>query len=158
MTLQTSGRNSTIKMDQKRTDSESQSMAILFLIRNKPEIDSILAGNKKSVDLTQDDPGTACLSETTRVFAIKGLQRAILIFQLLDRQVYDNGITMRDNCKSKFKDQLKFVDSEIEKINKKGFDSWTTDKIIEFASVVNNSNLLCAPDVTTPSDVVSFLI
>jgi len=145
-------------MDQKRKDSESQSMSILYLIRNKPEIDSILAGTKTSVDLNLEDPRTACLSETTRVFAIKGLQRAILIFQLLDRQVYDNGITMRDNCKSKFKDQLKFVDSEIEKINKKGFDSWTTDKIIEFASVVNNSNLLCAPDVTTPSDVVSFLI
>ncbi len=156
MTLQTSGRNSSIKMDQKRTDSESQSLAILFLIRNKPEIDSILAGNKKSVDLTQDDPGTVCVSAMGRDFAIKGLQRAILLFQLLDRQVYDNGITMRDNCKTRFREQIEFLESQIEEINEKGFDLWTTDKITEFASLVNLANFVCTPDLTTPSDLVSF--
>ena len=143
-------------MDQKRTDSESQSLAILFLIRNKPEIDSILAGNKKSVDLTQDDPGTVCVSAIFRDFAIKGLQRAILLFQLLDRQVYDNGITMRDNCKTRFKEQIEFLESKIEEINEKGFDLWTTDKITQFASLVNLANFVCTPDLTTPSDLVSF--
>ena len=166
MTLQTSGRNSTIKMDQKRVDSENQAKSILYLIRNKPEIDSILAAFNKSIDLTQEDPGnpiqedprTACVTEQGREFAIKGLERAILIFQLLDRQVYDNGSTMRDNCKTKFKKQLEFVDGQIENIKKEGLDSWTTDKIIELESILNTSNIFCAPDTTTPSDVVSFFL
>jgi hypothetical protein len=143
-------------MDQKRTDLDEQSISLLYLMRNKSEIDLILAGIKNPVDLTQDER-TTCVSEESRAFLIKGLMRAAYVFQVLDRQVFDNGKTMKDSCKTKFKEQLQFLDGKIKEIKETGVDSLSTDDIIELAAVVNHCNALCVPDGTTPLDVVSFL-
>lgn len=165
MTLQTS-RNTSIIMNRAQTDLATQSSSMQYLMSNKSEVDLIIADvssipqwlrpkdDKTTVDLTGESK-TTCLSVRDREVLVKGFKKAVHVFQVLEKQVYDDGKTMRDNLKTQFLDEMKEATQLIDELKKKGCESIKTDDLIEFISFINYCNAYCVPDLTTPRNVVS---
>ena len=153
-------------MNRAHADITSQSKSMTYLMCNKSEVDLILADvssippwlrtkDNKTVDLT-DDSKTTCLSDFDRGVLIKGFKKAIHVFQVLEKQVYDDGKTMKDNLKSEFLENMEEATLLINELKKKGFESVKEDdELIEYFSFISLCNAYCVPDLTSPRDVVS---
>ncbi len=153
-------------MNQHGKDLDTESSSLQHLMKKKSEVDLIMADieiptwlrlkTEAPIDLSKESNATV-LSENDRELLTIALIRDSHVFQVLERQVFANGITMKDNCVQGFRKDLIDVSSKIKELKEQDFESVETSDLIEFLSFISHCNACCVPDLTTSSDVVSFL-